>query len=151
MMNEGPDRPVVHFEAAASKLRHKGAQGEVSLRDALPKKGGMRAHHKPPPVAAHFPCRSAPRRPESLRPFYHARSADAQRPSNQTPTLARLNPRNRPLTQIHRIGSCHPPKPPTQIQPLNQKPGNLGIPTDSAKPHPALLFDYIQVYVVRYV
>jgi hypothetical protein len=40
-MNEGPDRPVVHFEAAASKLRHKGAQGEVSLRDSLPKKDGM--------------------------------------------------------------------------------------------------------------
>jgi hypothetical protein len=36
------------------------------------------------------------------------------------------------------IGSCHPPKASDSIQFLNQKPGNLGIPTDSAKFNPAL-------------
>jgi hypothetical protein len=59
-MGEAPNRPVIHFETAAGKLRHEGAQGEVSLRDALPKKGGMRAHHKPPPVAAIFPAAALP-------------------------------------------------------------------------------------------
>jgi hypothetical protein len=50
-MNEGPDRPVVHFEAAAGKLRHKGAQGEVSLPHSSPKKDGMLTNKNARPVS----------------------------------------------------------------------------------------------------
>src|SRR5437660_1790875 len=100
-MNEGPDRPVVHFEAAASKLRHKGAQGEVSLRDSPLKKDGMLTNKNARPVAAHLPCSRASRRLETLRPFHDARWADVQYPSHKAHALARLDPRNSPLAQIH--------------------------------------------------
>jgi hypothetical protein len=99
-MNEGPDRPVVHFEAAAGKLRYEGAQSEFSLRDAPPKKGGMLARKNAPPVAAHLPRSSASCRFETLRPFHHARRADVQYPSHKAHALACLNPRNGTLAQI---------------------------------------------------
>src|ERR1700730_2323526 len=136
--DESPDRPVVHVEPVARKLRHKPAQGEVPSRDPLPKKGGVLADQKPRPMSAHLAGGGAARRPEPLRPFHHARRADAQRPRDHPHAPARLNPRQSPFAQIHRIGSCHPPKASDSIQYLNQKPGNLGIPTDSAKFHPAL-------------
>jgi hypothetical protein len=109
-MDEAPDGSIVHLETKAGKFCYKTTQGELPLRDPLAKKDGMRADQKPPPVAAHLTGRSAPRRPKSLRPFHHARRAEAQRLSNHTHALARLNPRNSALTQIHRIGSRHPPK-----------------------------------------
>ena len=71
-MNEAPNRSIVHLETAAGKFCYKTAQVEISLRDSLAEKGSMRANKKPRPVAAHLACRSAPRRPEPLRPFYHA-------------------------------------------------------------------------------
>jgi hypothetical protein len=137
-MNEGPDRPVVHFEAAASKLRHKGAQGEVSLRDSPPKKDGMLTNKNARPVAAHLPRSRASGRLKTLRPFHAARWADVQYLSHKAHALARLNPRNSPLAQIHRIGLAISERPPIQIPRLNQKLDPLGIPADSAPSHPAL-------------
>jgi hypothetical protein len=61
------------------------------------------------PLAAHLPCSRASRRLETLRPFHDAR-ADVQYLSHKAHALASLNPRNSPLAQIHRIGSCHLPK-----------------------------------------
>src|SRR6202022_1576833 len=141
--DESPDRPVVHVEPVAGKLRHKPAQGEVPSRDPLPKKGGVLADQKPRPMSAHLAGGGAARRPEPLRPFHHARRADAQRPRDHPHALARLNPRQSTFAQIHRIGSCHPPNASDSIQFLNQKPGNLGIPTDSAKFHPPLGRTYL--------
>src|SRR3974377_94477 len=112
--DESPNGSIVRLEATPGKLRHKGAQGEIPLRDPLPKKVSMLAGQKPRPMTTHLSCRSTPRRPEPLRPFHHARRADAQCPSDDTHALARLNPRQSAFTQIQRIGSCHPPKPPNQ-------------------------------------
>src|ERR1700730_15674649 len=103
--DESPDRPVVHVEPVARKLRHKPAQGEVPSRDPLPKKGGVLADQKPRPMSAHLAGGGAARRPEPLRPFHHARRADAQRPRDHPHALAlepapkpvRANPSNRVL------------------------------------------------------
>jgi len=75
-MHEGPNGPVVYFEAAVSKLRYEAAQGEFPLRDAPPKKDGMLTTKNAPPVAAHLPRSSASRRFETLRPFHYALRAD---------------------------------------------------------------------------
>src|SRR5580700_4178254 len=97
-------------------------------------------------MSAHLAGGGAARRPEPLRPFHHARRADAQRPRDHPHALACLNPRQSTFAQIHRIGFCHPPKASDSLQFLNQKPGNLGIPTDSAKFHPALMSAGIRLF-----
>src|SRR5262249_20193192 len=60
--NEGPNRPVVHFEASAGKLCHNGAQGEAALRDALPKKGGMLTNKNARPMRGVGIIRCSPNR-----------------------------------------------------------------------------------------
>src|SRR2546421_10430585 len=137
--DETPHGSIVHFEAAGGELGDKPPQGEAPLRDPFPKKVSVLAGQQPRPVAAHLPCRSTSRCPEPLRPFHHARRADAQRPSNHAHALARLHPRNRPLAQIHRIGSCHLPKASDSNITFESETRQFGNPTDSAKSHPALV------------
>jgi hypothetical protein len=70
--------------------------------------------------------------------FHHARRADAQCPSDDTHALARLNPRQSTLAQIHRIGlAIHGS---LRLNPtLESETQQIGNPTDSAKPHLALV------------
>ena len=53
-------------------------------------------------------------------PAHHRRRTDAQHRRHRTNALARQNPRNRTLTQIHRIGSGHRCRPPASANSLNQ-------------------------------
>jgi hypothetical protein len=124
-----------HGELAERSAAHRGDGRDEPVKacwsDAsspLAKEGGVRADQKPRPMSAHLAGGGAARRPEPLRPFHHARRADAQRPRDHPHALACLNPRQSAFAQIHRIGSCHPPRASDSIQFLNQKPGNLGIP-----------------------
>jgi hypothetical protein len=82
---------------------------KAALARSAPEERRIRANQKTRPMAVHLPGRGASRRTQPPRPFHHARRAEAQRPSNHTHALARFNPRNSPLSQIHRIGSCHFP------------------------------------------
>jgi Arm DNA-binding domain len=82
--------------------------------------------------------RGAAQAPIPLRPAHHRRRADTQNKRHRADALPRQNPRNRAITQIHRIGSGHRCWPPNPARSLNHKINCLRNPHDSFKRHPAL-------------
>jgi hypothetical protein len=90
--------------------------------------------------AAHRFRRRTPGRPETLRPLYYARNANLEGPCRLPAARPAQNRRNHPLTQIQRIGSRYPCRPPAPASILNQKTTRVGNPkSDSDEMNLALV------------
>jgi hypothetical protein len=116
-MYERPHRVLVDLEAAPSQFRHQTAQGKIPVRNPQNQPIVVFADNLARPMAAHLAGRNAACLALALRPFDDTRGANGKRFGNRTYTLARVNPGNRTLTQIHRIRLRHAGWPPIQFPP----------------------------------
>ena len=79
-------------------------------------------------LAPHRPRRSAPGRPQPLRPLHRARHTHSKQPCRLPGRSARDNRPSHALPKIVRIGSRHPCWPPSPASRSNQNSPNLRSP-----------------------
>src|SRR5437899_4076570 len=129
VVDEGPDRTVIHLQPARRQFRHQPAQGEVLLYDPGQQPDPVRACDRPRFIAADLArCHAAgfaqPPCPPDNRTDAHAKLR--RRSPARHPAL--LNRSDRTLPKINGIGSAHRMLASSPASILNQNQADLGIP-----------------------